>query len=421
MGVLLAVLFPGGAADLAAQQDSTLAASNRPIVTAGADGFTVRSADGRWRVRLAGYFQVDSRWYPADQAGTLVDGLLIRRARPMVEGTLSRYFDFRIMPDFGSGQPTLYEAWVEARLDPALSIRAGKFKPPIGLERLQSATDLRFIERGFPTNLAPNRDVGVQLAGELARGVVNYQAGIFNGVPDLGFGDVDANDAKELAARIFVVPFAGRGSRAPLDLGVGIALSTGVETGTAAAPLTSALRTPGQATFFRYRTGVSAAATVVADGRRRRVYPQAYLYRGSFGLLAERSDNRHVVRRDTMLGSFHHSGWQVAGSIFLTGERASFRGVAPRRPLDLKAGTFGAVEVAVRVQQTGVDEAAFAGFADPASQAQRARSWGIGVNWYFARQIRLMVDYERTSFRGGSATGDRPAETFVATRLQFAY
>ncbi|MDX2058313.1 MAG: porin [Gemmatimonadales bacterium] len=403
------------------RRDSAMAADRtRPIVTTGADGFTIRSSDGRWRVRLSGYFQADSRWYPTDDAGLLVDGFLIRRARPMVEGTLSKYFDFRIMPDFGSGQPTLYEAWLEARLHPALSVRAGKFKPPVGLERLQSATDLRFIERGFPTNLAPNRDVGVQIGGELAAGAVTYQAGVFNGVPDLGFGDGDANDAKEIATRLFLVPFAARGKAAPIDLGVGLAVSTGRETGTTTAPLTSALRAPGQATFFRYRTGATAAA-VVADGRRTRVYPQAYAYRGSWGLLAELSDNKHTVRRDTVTRAFHHTGWQVAGSVFLTGEKASYRSVTPRRPFDPKAGTLGAVEVAFRIQQTEVDDAAFPVFADPTTQAQRASAWGVGVNWYFARQLKLMVNYERTKFRGGSTAGNRPTEAFLATRFQFAY
>ena len=47
------------------------------------------------------------------------------------------------------------------------SLTAGKFKVPVGLERLESATDIRFIERGFPTSLVPNRDLGVHSAAML--------------------------------------------------------------------------------------------------------------------------------------------------------------------------------------------------------------------------------------------------------------
>jgi phosphate-selective porin OprO/OprP len=39
--------------------------------------------------------------------------------------------------------------------------RAGQYKAPVGLERLQSASAIVFLERAFPTELAPNRDRGV--------------------------------------------------------------------------------------------------------------------------------------------------------------------------------------------------------------------------------------------------------------------
>jgi phosphate-selective porin OprO/OprP len=365
-----------------------------------------------------GYFQADSRVYLGDTDHALVNTLLIRRARPMVEGTLDRHFDFRIMPDFGSGQPTLYEAWIEARLDPAFGLRAGKFKPPVGLERLQSATDLRFIERGFPTNLAPNRDVGIQIGGELDRGTVTYQVGIFNGVPDLGFGDGDATDDKDLAARLFLLPFAKQGRTAPVDLGFGVAMITGNERGTEAAPQTSSFRSPGQAVVFRYRNG---ATTVIADGRRSRIYPQAYLYRGSFGLMAELTDNKHTVRRDTVLRAFHHRGWQIAGSLFLTGEKASYRSVTPKNIFDLKAKTYGAFEVAVRYQVTRVDDEVFPFFADSTVSAGRVTAWGLGLNWHLAKNLKAVINYERATFRGGAPTGNRPTESFLATRFQFAY
>lgn len=393
-------------------------------VQAGAGGFALRSADGRWRLRVGGYFQADQRWYFRDAAQAGVDGFLIRRARPIVEGTVSQYFDFRIMPDFGTGQPTIYEAYVEARLAPAFALRAGKYKPPVGLERLQSATDLRFIERGFPTNIAPNRDVGWQISGEVAGGRITYAGGVFNGVVDLGFGDVDASDAKELAGRLFVLPLAqgrnGNGNGRP-ELGFGVSGTIGNERGTLATPGTSSLRTPGQLTAFRYRANGNAAGTVVVDGRRTRISPQGYLFHGPVGLLAEYIRSSHALRRDTVTADLSHDAWQVAVSVFLTGERASYRSVSPRRPFAPGTGGFGAIELAVRVQGTGVDSEAFPLFADPAASARRIRAWGAGVNWHFARNVKLLADYERAVFRGGAATGDRAPEHFFATRFQTAF
>ena len=107
--------------------------------------------------------------------------------------------------------------------------------------------------------------------------------------------------------------------------------------------------------------------------------------------------------------------------MFLTGEKASYRRVTPTMPFDPAAGGWGAVELAARVQGTGVEESVFPVFADPATSVQRIRAWGVGVNWHFARNIKLMVDYERATFRGGAAAGDRPPEHFLATRLQTAF
>jgi phosphate-selective porin OprO and OprP len=381
-----------------------------------------RSADGFWCLRATAYVQADSRFYFADAINAGVNNLIIRRARPTFEGTVGRYFDFRIMPDFGQGSPTIYEAYLEARLSPGFGVRAGKYKPPIGLERLQSATDLRFVERGFPTNLAPNRDVGIQVSGELARGVVQYAGGLFDGVVDLGFGDPDASGAKDVAARLFLVPFATRGSTAPVNFGFGLAVGAGNERGTLTAPVTSTLRSPGQRTFFKYRSDGNVTGTVIADGRRTRIAPQAYLYRGAFGLLGEYTVSRHTIRLDSIVRKSPHRGWQIAGSVVLTGERLSFGEFTPKRPFDPRKGQWGALELAARYQGTGVDADLFPTFADPATAARRARAWSIGLNWHLARRVKFMADFERATFIGGAPNGgNRPAEKFFVTRLQTAF
>ena len=71
-----------------------------------------------------------------------------------------KLFDVRVMPDFGGGTTVLQDAYVDARFKPSFKIRVGKFKSPFGLERLQSAIDMTFIERGAPTSLAPEPGPG---------------------------------------------------------------------------------------------------------------------------------------------------------------------------------------------------------------------------------------------------------------------
>ena len=275
--------------------DSVAAAAKDKVTTTASakDGFSFKSADGKYALRLRGYFQGDGRLYPGTDPTAGVDNLLIRRARPIIEATVGRYFDFRLMPDFGGTSPAIFDAYWDGKFAPQFIVRAGKFKPPVGLERLQSATDISFAERGLPTNLVPSRDIGFQLSGDISEGVLAYQVGVFNGVPDLANGGDDLSDAKDFAARVFVQPFKSGTLR---GLGLGVGGSTGIERGSTTATGLPAYRTPGQQTFFRYNTSSTTPAnTVFANGKRQRLSPQGYFYTGPLGLLGEYVINRNEV------------------------------------------------------------------------------------------------------------------------------
>src|SRR5699024_10786718 len=127
---------------------------------------------------------------------------------------------------------------------------------PVGLERLQSATDMRFIERAYPRQLVTNRDIGLQIAGGGANSKIQYQLAYLNGSNDgrssEDFADVDVNDDKEYAARIFAQPCADSDSFALRGLGLGIAGSWTSQEGNATQTLLPQFRTPAQSVFFRY-------------------------------------------------------------------------------------------------------------------------------------------------------------------------
>lgn len=401
--------------------DSAVAAvKDKVSVTASAkDGFTLRSADGKYVLRFRGYMQSDGRFFPSSEGVPNVDNLLIRRARPIIEATVGRYFEFRLMPDFGGTSPAIFDAYWEGKFAPQFTVRAGKFKPPIGLERLQSATDVVFAERGLPTNLVPSRDIGLQLAGEISEGLLAYQVGVFNGVPDLANGGDDLSNAKDFAARLFLQPFKLGSLR---GLGVGIAGSAGFERGSPTTPGLPSYRTPGQQTLFRYNSNATTPANIVyADGKRIRISPQGYFYTGPLGLLGEYVISRSEVTRTGTTVELDHTAWQATGSFFLTGEKAGFRSPAPKRPFDLKEGGLGAIELVGRYGELHLDEAAFPVFATLAASVQRAEAWGVGLNWHFTRAVKVGVDYERTTFAGGAATGDREPENAVITRFQTSF
>jgi phosphate-selective porin OprO/OprP len=402
-------------------------------VSAVPKGFSLRSADGSNQLKLRGTLHLDGRYLEGEDPGGAADSFQATRVRPILEGTFRGMFDFKLMPDFGQGRTVIQDAYVTARFDPAAQLTVGKFKSPVGLERLQSANDIRWVTRAYPTNLAPNRDIGIQLGGELAGGRLSYQAALLNGSNDGSssetFGDVDLNDDKEWALRAFAHPFAASDSFALRGLGLGIAATWTDQAGSATQPLLPQFRTPGQSTFFRYRAASTTSAGTIADGERRRIAPQLYYYVGSFGLIGEYTevsqDVSRVVPAGLRAGTVDTNAWQLAASYFLTGEEAAYRGFKPATTFSPSDGTWGAFEVVARVQSLAVDDSAFAGgadsFADPLASARQAESWGVGLNWYQNETVKWLLDYEHTTFEGGAASGDRPDEDVVLLRLAVGF
>jgi phosphate-selective porin OprO/OprP len=405
------------------------------IVSAGPKGFSLRSADGKNQLRLRGTLHLDGRYLEGDDAG-VIDSFQATRVRPTIEGTFANIFDFRIMPDFGQGRTVIQDAYVNAKFNPAAQLQFGKFKSPVGLERLQSANDMKWVQRAFPTSLAPNRDIGLQLGGDVGGGRFAYQLAYLNGSNDGSssetFTDADINDDKEFALRLFAHPFAESDSFALRGLGVGIAGTYTDQAGDALQPLLPSFRTPGQATFFRFRqfsTTVGAPAGTIADGERTRIAPQLYYYVGSLGLIGEYTevsqDVSRVVATGVREGSVDTDAWQLAVSYFLTGEEASFRGYQPKTRFSLEDGTWGALEVVARVHSLSVSDDAFDGgadsFADPLAAARQADSWGVGLNWYLNENVKWLLDYEHTTFEGGALAGDREDEDAIQLRLAVGF
>jgi phosphate-selective porin OprO and OprP len=407
------------------QEQEAEKAKTATSVTSGKDGFSIKSADGAYVLKLRGYAQLDGRFFRNDDERPAVDTFTLRRVRPIFEGTVFKIFDFRIMPDFGQGQTVLFDAYVEGRFSPYFKVRAGKFKPPVGLERLQSATDTFFVERALPTNLVPNRDLGVQVSGDFNGGVASYAVGVFNGVADGGNqADADNNDGKDIDGRIFFQPFLVAGGLLK-NLGFGIGASTGNHEGTLTAAGLPGYRTPAQQTFFSYRSDATAAGTVLADGRHTRLSPQGYFYSGPFGLLAEYVQSKQEVRRGTVAADLTHTAWQAAGSWVLAGGEPSYKGVSPKQNFDLQNHTWGAFELVARYSKIELDDDTFPVFANPASAARSAAAWAVGVNWYLNKSVKVMLDYEATKFEGGAGsttiTGDREDENILFSRFQIAF
>lgn len=429
------------------KEEADTKAKDASTTTISDKGVSIKKGD--FELKFKGLVQADVRTYLDDRAPRVNDGFVFRRIRPTFEGTFGKLVGFRLTPEFaGSGAgdaASLIDAYVDVRLSPVATLRAGKVKGPVSLERLQSGGSLIFVERGLPNELAPNRELGVQLHGDVFNGTVHYTVGYYNGTPDgRDASGPDGDNRKEAGARLFFEPFKNElGFLQGLGFGIGSSFGSKDQGASNAANANAFLpryRTPGQQTFFSYRTTASTATAtaagstgVFADGDHLRLSPQLYFYRNSFGLLAEyiRSEQDLAIR-NTPAGpgtatlveeSLEHTAWQTALSYVLTGEDASFRGVArPADPFTVGGPGWGALEVTARYGELEIDQDAFPIFANPNSAARKASSYGLGVNWYLNSTLKAVLNYTHTGFDGGGAAGsDREDEKTVFARLQLAF
>lgn len=424
------------------QDTSVEAAKATPKITLGGNGFTISSADTNFAVALHGVLQVDSRTYENNNHVAGIDSFLLRRARPILSGTVYRDFDFLFVPDFGvstspqtaSPTPTIFDAYVNYRYSPELQFQAGKFKTPIGLEQLQSDVNTSFNERSLVTGLVPNRDLGFALHGDLWDGAVSYTAGIFNGVGDArNSNNTDFDNSREFDGRLFVLPFKGTKLSALQNFGIGVSGGYGTMsvTNTIGLPNTTGGTAPGYATdgqqqFFAYTNNV------FATGTHWRLSPQAYYYYGPLSLMGEYAISDQQVRRtvgaNVISADLQNTAWEITGGWVLTGEDATFAGVTPRRPFDPRNGAWGAWQLVARYAELNIDSSAFPVFSNPGTSASAAQAWSLGLNWYLNRNVRVDASYSHTTFTGGGGTGtsapssvtQHPENVFF-TRIQLGF
>jgi phosphate-selective porin OprO/OprP len=370
--------------------------------------FTIQTSDGDNLLQIDVLAHLDGRFALTDDAGAVVDTFTMRRMRPILQGRVLRRFEFFFNPDFGNGTAVLFDAYVDTVFSTAFRFRFGKAKTPVGLERLIAANSLVFVERSLATSLTPNRDVGVQVLGDLAGNRFSYMASVTNGVTDAASTDSDTNDNKEVAVRLIARPLATRTTSPLKGLGVGIGSSTG-EVRELPVLRTASLMQP----FLSY-TGATGA------GDRVRVAPQAFYYYKAFSAFGEYVHSEQPIRRDAVVADVAHTAWNVTASYILTGEAVTERAARPRNNFNFGGGSIGAVQVAARFHALDVDEHAITlGLAAPGS-SRKAESVTVGVNWYLNPFVKYVLNYERTVF-DNDPDGPRPAENAVVFRAQLFY
>ncbi len=395
--IALAVWCPRGASAQAGLADSGRGTDERGALRLGSGGDVV--------LTLGGYVQADGRWI-SGASGRQPDGLLLRRARLVFDAATSDGWHVRVQPDFGQGRVLVQDAYV-GRERGALTVRAGRFRPTFGTERMQSSSTLLSPERGIVNSLMPSRSYGAQLG--VARGTWRFALGGFrtpigtDAVPVDTDGDVDAGAGSgyDLLLRLS----HGRtwtGGYADVQAGI----LTGSERGTAESPALARVLSVAQQPILAFRGDDGATGAARAAGARTRVSTGAMIGTGASMLALEGALFTQRVEHAGLVYSPTIGAATVRVARVWNGTRSRLQEIAPRSPS-------GAIDVGVRGGMVGTWGDGLTSVL-ARSSVTHARTAGVAVSWLPLPLTRVTLGYDVTARRRSSA----PREHALLARWQ---
>ncbi|HVP85330.1 MAG TPA: porin [Rhizomicrobium sp.] len=381
---------------------------------------TLATADGNFSVSLRTLVQYDTGYYSQSTFPTantdFSSGSNFRRARFGASGTLFKDWSYEFIYDFGgSGTEgsTISSAFIQYDGFGPVHIKLGAYAPPEGFEDQTSASDLLFLERAQPTDVARSiaaadgRDAATIFAyDDNYFAALSYTGGV---VGDTAVFDEQQSLVARGAYRFVKTPDANLAIGGDTTYVFKLADTTSGPTGTSA----FRLRERPELNIDSNNIRLVDTGTINADhvwewgveaaGNWQNLYAQG----GYYGYT--------IYRRNSVLSDPSFDGWYVQASWVLTGEakpykadKAAYGLPTPSDPFTLDKSGIGAWELAGRYSVIDLDDnAGLAGFATPAGGVRGGRQsiWTAGINWYPNNAIRFLFNYEHTDVSRLSGAG----------------
>ena len=347
------------------------------------EGFVIRSEDDEYKLAVTGKLDNDWAFFSADRdveavAGPFEDGTEFRRARIGLKGQMSDFLRFRVNIDLADESAGFRDVYLEMRdLTPLGHLRIGQFREPFSIENRTSSSNITFMERSLPNELAPGRNAGIMSYNDFLDKRATYAVGVFRETDSKAFG-VDEGSGKELGltARLTTAPWYEDDGRRTLHFGGALSF-----------------RNPDEDQVrFRERPESNLAPRVVDTG----LIPADRLLVGTADaavVLGPASFQGEIAHAEVDQGagpSPGFTGYSVQGSYFLTGEHrpykrktGNFGTVVPRS--DVFDGGHGAWELATRFSSLDLSDSGVTG--------GEVRDLSFGVNWYLNPNARFQLNY----------------------------
>ena len=357
---------------------------------------------------LRSLVQYDSAYYGQGQlpAGTdFSSGNNFRRARFGFDGTAFGDWAYTFIYDFGGSgteASTIASAYIQYNGFGPVHIKAGAYPAPESLDDATSASDLLFLERAQPTDMARSM-AGAD--GRDAATIFYYDPNFFAAASYTGgvVGDAANFDEQQAAVGKLAYRF-DLGEDTNFVLGADVTdifkFADAAAGGNTPTPIRfrerPELNVDSQSIRLIDTSSITADSAweygLEAAGNVKNLYAQG----GYFGYGAE----RHA----STLADPDFNGWYVQASWVLTGESKKYKpelgayGIPkPDQNFTLDKGGLGAWELAARYSDLDLNyNAGVAGHATPTGGIRGGdqRIWSAGVNWYPNPVLRFMLDYQ---------------------------
>ncbi len=398
------------------------------------EGIKLKSQDGTFQAQIGAYFQADTAFQSNDSTD-FSNGTELRRGRISVGGTAFTDWEYKFEADFAAtsiggstNNVTVTDAFLRYTGLKPVTLTAGNFKVPFGLEAVSSGKYTTFMERGLPFAFLSLRRLG----GMVATSGDNWT------LSGGWFGDgITAQNADDegmmVAGRATFAPFFGSDRVLHLGLSGGL-----VQPPHAAGSKRETVRFRSKPeaniitdSLLENSSLLDAAGNAFGQSNGRLVDTgsisgdvSSYSLFGAelAGVLGPISFQGEYIRADVNRGTVADAGFDgfyAFGSWFITGESRAYKAdkgvfdaVTPKQPFSLKSGGIGAWEVAVRYSNLDLnDEDIRGGEIDDLT---------VGLNWYINQYVRLSANYISVlDVSGGAHDDDEP--DIYEMRMQFAY
>lgn len=354
---------------------------------------------------LTGYAQADGRWI-SGASESQPDGLFLRRARLVFDAVIPDGWHIRLQPDFGQGRVVVQDAYVGHERG-AHIVRAGRFRPAFGTERMQSSATLLWPERGVANSLMPSRSFGAQWS--LLHDRWRFDAGGFRTPIGTDASPVDTDGDVELVAGtghdlLARVAYTRRRGRRYAEAQASALV--GSERGTIEEPALGRVLSVALQPILTFRNDETEAGTTRAAGARRR-YSAGLLVGDTRSMVAvEGAWLTQSVNRAGVIGTPTIAGATVRVARVWRGQRDSEQMITPSHPR-------GALDAGVRAGVIGAWGEQLSTFVGRRS-ATHAATAGVAVSWLPTTLTRLTLAYDATARYGVAA----PREHALQARWQ---